>query len=283
MTNRERVLTSLAHQQPDKVPYEMMFTQKAHARMVEFYGDPNFSSKVGNCLTWLGCEPVDGWTEVEPDVWEDQFGVRWDRSIDKDIGNVCNQLVTRETLARYPFPDPNDPSRYAPYPEVLSRNGDRFVLVNFGFTLFERAWTLAGMENLLMAMVDDKAFVHDLLDRILDFNLGVIEKACSFDIDAMMFGDDWGMQNGLIMGPKAWGEFIKPRIQKMYELVRSKGKLVFIHCCGKVDHLFPELIECGVDAFNPFQPEVMDVFEVKKRYGDRLSFFGGISVQKTLQ
>jgi uroporphyrinogen decarboxylase len=98
----------------------------------------------------------------------------------------------------------------------------------------------------------------------------------------MMFGDDWGMQTGLIMGPKAWDEFIKPRIQKMYGLVRSKGKLVFIHCCGKVDRLFPELIDCGVDVFNPFQPEVMDVFEIKNKYGDRLSFFGGISVQKTL-
>jgi len=55
-----------------------------------------------------------------------------------------------------------------------------------------------------------------------------------------------------------------------------------IHCCGKVDRIFPELIECGLDIFNPFQPEVMDVFENKRRYGDRLSFYGGISIQKTL-
>jgi uroporphyrinogen decarboxylase len=68
----------------------------------------------------------------------------------------------------------------------------------------------------------------------------------------------------------------------MYGLVRSKGKLVFIHCCGKVDRVFPELIECGVDVFNPFQPEVMDVFDVKRRYGSQLSFFGGVSVQRTL-
>jgi uroporphyrinogen decarboxylase len=54
--------------------------------------------------------------------------------------------------------------------------------------------------------------------------------------------------------------------------VKSKGKQVMIHCCGKVDELFPELIECGLDIFNPFQPEVMDVFENKRRYGSRLSF-----------
>jgi uroporphyrinogen decarboxylase len=282
MSNRERVLASLSHQQPDRVPYDISFTQKSHAKMVEFYGDPQFASKLGNCLTWLGCEPAESWKEVEPEVREDQFGVQWDRTIDKDIGNVRNQLVTPENLVDYHFPDPDDPSRYAWNQGLLEHEEDRFVLVNFGFTLFERAWTLVGMENLLMAMVDDRRFVHELLDRILEFNLGVIENVCSFDIDAMIFGDDWGMQTGLIMGPRAWREFIEPRIRQMYGLVRSRGKLVFIHSCGKVDKVFPELIECGVDVFNPFQPEVMDVFEIKERYGSELSFFGGVSVQKTL-
>ena len=57
---------------------------------------------------------------------------------------------------------------------------------------------------------------------------------------------------------------------------------MFIHSCGKVDELFPELVECGVNVFNPFQPEVMDVFEMKRKHGDRLSFYGGISTQRTL-
>ena len=282
MGNRERVLASLRHRQPDRIPYDIGFTQKAHAKMAEFYGDPDFASKLGNCLAWLGCEPAGSWREVEPDIWEDQFGVQWDRSIDKDIGNVRGQLVTSENLGDYQFPDPDDPSRYAWYRGVLEQGQDRFVLVNFGFTLFERAWTLVGMENLLIAMIDDKRFVHELLDRILEFNLGVIGNACSFDIDAMIFGDDWGMQTGLLMGPRAWHEFIEPRVRQMYGLVRSKGKFVFIHCCGKVDRVFPQLIECGVDVFNPFQPEVMDVFDVKRRYGSQLSFFGGVSVQRTL-
>jgi uroporphyrinogen decarboxylase len=282
MGNRERVLASLGHRQPDRIPYDILFTQKAHAKMVEFYADPGFASKLGNCLTWLGCEPVDGWREVEPDIWEDQFGVRWDRSIDKDIGNVCNQLITPANLRGYRFPDPEDPSRYSWHGGVRARDDDRFVLVNFGFSLFERAWTLTGMENLLLAMVDDRPFAHELLDRILEFNLRVIENVCSFDVDAMMFGDDWGMQTGLIMGPRAWREFIEPRVRQMYGLVGSRGKLVFIHSCGKVDEVFPELIESGVNVFNPFQPEVMDVFEIKRRYGGEVSFFGGVSVQRTL-
>jgi uroporphyrinogen decarboxylase len=138
------------------------------------------------------------------------------------------------------------------------------------------------MENLMMAMITNKGFVHALLDRILEFNLAVIKNVCSYDVDAMMFGDDWGMQTGLQMGMNLWREFIYPCIKQMYGLVKSKGKFVFIHSCGKVNEVFPDLIDIGLDVFNPFQPEVMDVYEMKARFGNYLSVFGGISVQKTL-
>jgi uroporphyrinogen decarboxylase len=282
MTNRERVLSALRHKQPDKVPYEIGFTQKMHRRMAEFYGDPDFASSLGNCLLVLSSELPGGWREVAPDVYEDEFGVRWNRSVDKDIGVVCNRAVTPDNLQEYEFRDPDDPGRYAAYPDTLAAHGDGFAVVNLGFSLFERAWTLTGMENLLMAMVAEKDFAHDLFDRILQFNLKVIGNACSIDIDAMMFGDDWGQQRGLIMGPGLWREFIKPRVRRMYQAVKASGKWVFIHSCGKVDEVFPDLIECGLDAFNPFQPEAMDVFEMKRRYGQALTFYGGISTQRLL-
>lgn len=282
MNNRERVLAVLEHRQPDRIPYHVRFTQRMRLKMAEFYGDPNFEQRLGNCLTILRTEPENGWREVAPGIWEDQFGVQWNRRIDKDIGVVCNRAVTPDNLEEYPFPDPFDPSRYRGYPAADEARGERFFVAELGFSLFERAWTLTGMENLLIAMVDNKPFAHRLFDRILEFNLQVIEQACAFGIDAMQFGDDWGMQRGLIMGPHLWREFIKPRIRQMYALVKRKGKHVFIHSCGKVDMLFPDLIECGLDVFNPFQPEVMDVYEMKRLYGDHLTFYGGISTQQTL-
>ncbi len=282
MNNRERVLATLNHRQPDRVPYSIGLTQKMQARMEEYVKDPSFWSGMEDCLTGLDCEPKDAWKEVRPNVMEDQFGVQWDQSVDRDIGVVCNRLVTPENVLDFPLPDPDDPTRYADYAGFVADKGDRFILVNHGFSLYERAWTLAGMETVLSAMVDDKDFVNALLDRILAFNLRLIENACSYDIDAMMFGDDWGQQTGLQMGPNLWREFIKPRIAKMYGLVRARGKFVLIHSCGKVDSVFPDLIECGLNVFNPFQPEVMDVFEMKKKFGDRLSFYGGISTQRTL-
>ena len=283
MNNRERVLTALNHQQPDKVPYDIRFTQPAHARMAEYYGDADFESKLGNCFTWFRPYPHDvRFRLVAPDIWEDEFGVRWNRTIDKDIGVPCNQLITPQNMDEFEWPNPDDPARYEFIAKAVGKTKDNTVLVSLGFALFERAWTLVGMENLLMYMLTDEDFVNRLFDRILQYNLSIIEHACSLDIDIFRFGDDWGHQRGLLMGIDLWRRFIRPRIKRMYELVKSKGKYVMIHCCGKVDELFDDLIECSLDIFNPFQPEVMDVFEIKKRYGGRLCFYGGISIQRTL-
>lgn len=280
--NRERVLASLRHEQPDKTPYNIGFTQVAYAKTAEYFGDPDFGAKIGNCFAMLGTAPAGAWQEVEPDIWQDQFGVCWDRSVDKDIGVVINRLVTPETIDSFPFPDPHDPSRYTNYPVPGGPHDDRFCIAEIGFSLFERAWTLASMPELLMAMHADKPFAHALFDKILAFNLEIIKHACGTGIDAMYFGDDWGQQRGLLMGYELWREFIAPRIQRMYESVKARGKYVVIHSCGKVDELFEDLISFRLDVFNPFQPEVIDVFDAKRRYGDRLCFYGGISTQRIL-
>ena len=134
----------------------------------------------------------------------------------------------------------------------------------------------------MMAMVADKRFVHDLLDRILEFNLRVIENACAYDIDAMMFGDDWGSRAACRWAQSRGASSSSRASSRCTAWSSPRGKFVFIHSCGKVDGVFPDLIECGLDVFNPFQPEVIDVYAVKRTYGDRLSFFGGISTQQTL-
>jgi len=125
-------------------------------------------------------------------------------------------------------------------------------------------------------------FVHELLDGIADFNITQLRKALTFDIDAVIFGDDWGSQRGLQMGPELWRTFLKPRLERMYAEVRKAGKYVFIHSCGDVDELFDDLIAIGLDCFNPFQPEVMDVFDLMNKYRHKLTFHGGLSMQKTL-
>jgi uroporphyrinogen decarboxylase len=124
MTNRERVLAALEHRQPEKIPYHIRFTVPVQARMAAFYGDPDFLPMLGNCLTFLDVESPEGWREVGPCIAEDPYGVRWDRSVDKDIGVVCNQMITPQTLAEYQFPDPDDPLRYTAYGELCKGKGD---------------------------------------------------------------------------------------------------------------------------------------------------------------
>jgi uroporphyrinogen decarboxylase len=282
VTPRERVIASLEHRQPDATPYHVTFTEPSRAAMAAFYGDPGFEARLGNCLCVLRTRLPDTDVPGRPGIQVDEFGVQWDRTVDTDIGIVCNTPVTPGNLPRYPFPDPAAPARFAHFPARLSERGERFAIATIAFTLFERAWTLAGMENILVAMIGDKPFANALFDRILEHQAAVTQAALAFDIDGMRFGDDWGQQRGLIMGPDLWREFIKPRIARLYGMVRSRGKRVFIHSCGNVTEILPDLVEIGVDVFNPFQPEVMDVEEVKRRHGQRLTFFGGISTQKTL-
>lgn len=282
MTKKETVVQSIQHKQPEVIPYHLDFTIHAYEKTSKYLGDPDFMDRIGNYLFHLDAAPEVAFVEVRPDIFRDSFGVEWNRTVDKDIGVVCNSMVTEENIKSYVFPDPDNSSIYEKFVRNIPSNKDKFVFANIGFSLFERAWTLAGMENVLMAMAVDKEFINSLLDRILEYNLKVIANCCKYDIDAMAFGDDWGQQTGVIMGPAKWREFIKPRVRRMYELVKSKGKVVIIHSCGKVDEIFPDLIECGVDVFNPFQPEVIDVVEAKKQFGNDLSFFGGISTQRTL-
>ncbi len=84
------------------------------------------------------------------------------------------------------------------------------------------------------------------------------------------------------MGPGLWRAFILPVLKRMYGVVKEAGKRVFMHSCGDVDELFEDLIAIGLDCFNPFQPEVMDVRALMQQYRGRLTFHGGLSTQRTL-
>ena len=109
-----------------------------------------------------------------------------------------------------------------------------------------------------------------------------IHHALEYNVDAVYFGDDYGQQTGLIFGIEHWRHFIRPRLERMFGPVKQAGKFVSMHSCGRVQELFDDLVAIGLNLFNPFQPEVMDVFDLLRRYRGRLAFHGGMSVQKIL-
>ncbi len=280
MNKREIVKTVLSGQPAPYVPWSLAFTYEARQKLIGHFGE-NLEAELDNHLLGLG-SPVDFFEHIGNERYRDYFGVVWNRSEDKDIGIVEGQVLPEPSMSGYSLPDPTPESFFAQIPEKIENVPDKYRVFSIGFSLFERAWTLRGMEDLLMDMVITPGFVHDLLRQIADFNIAQAEKAMQYDIDAVYFGDDWGQQHGLIMGPELWHEFIYPELKRMYSVVKEQGKRVFIHSCGDVDELFDSLIDIGLDCFNPFQPEVMDVYSLMKQYKGRLSFHGGMSTQKTL-
>jgi uroporphyrinogen decarboxylase len=281
MTKREIIRMTLDGEKPPYVPWSFSFTLEAREKLAKHFGTNDFEAKLHNHLLGLGND-IGFFEDIGNNRVRDGFGVVWDRSVDKDIGNVENPKLVGPSLAGYKFPDPQADRYFEDIPGQIKKHGDRFRVFRIGFSLYERAWTLRGMENLMMDFIDHHAFVKDLLRAIADYNIAQVEKALSYDIDAVYFGDDWGQQEGLQMGPQLWHEFIYPELKRMYGVVRDAGKYVFIHSCGDVDELFDDLIGIGLNCFNPFQPEVMDVASLIPRYRGRLTFHGGLSTQKTL-
>ena len=281
MTPRDVVRCVLEGRKPPYVPWSIGLTAEAKEKVQAHFGVDDPESALGNHLVRLGSDigffvSLGGWR------FRDVFGVVWDRSIDRDIGNVVGCLLPEPTLQGYQFPDPLDPRFFAAIAERIERFPHRFRVFQIGFSLYERAWTLRGMENLLADFHEHPQFVRDLFDRIADYNIAQVREALKHDIDAIYFGDDWGQQRGLQMGPRIWREFLYPVLCRMYGVVRQAGKFVMIHSCGDVDELFDDLIAAGVNCFNPFQPEVMDVEQLLPRYRGRLAFHGGMSTQRTL-
>jgi len=282
MTKRERVIVALQHKQTDFIPYEINFTQVAHEKMAKFYGSEDFEQEIGSHIV---ASYYDGGTAPmpnKPDYFIDDFGVVWNRTVDKDIGVIENIQIPDPDMSGYNFPHVPAERIRKQCEAVLASAGDRFTCASIGFSLFERAWTLVGMENLLMYMISEPDFVTELMDTIVDFNLQVIDIYLEYDFDCIFFGDDWGQQSGLIMGPALWRKFIKPSLSKLYAAAKEKGRFVMQHSCGDIQEVYPDLIEIGLDAHQTFQPEIFDISAIKKKYGDKLSFWGGISTQRLL-
>jgi uroporphyrinogen decarboxylase len=297
MNEKQRVKAHIHFQDTDRIPWQIGYTSELGAKLMEALGlelDEHevlgkniftfnrLDDYLGNHLAFVRNRAVNSLQEVEHYIFRDEWKVLWDRSIDRDIGTPVNCILERMDLDSLEIPDPLNPDRFAHFAPLIKANAHRYLLVKFSYSLFERAWSLRGMENLLMDMVQNPSFVHELLDFITDYNLKLIDHISQYDVDGIYFGDDWGYQLGMLMSPDMWRTFIKPRIKRLYDQTHELEWDVFIHSCGNISAVLDDLVEIGLNVFNPFQPEVIDIEEVIDRYAGRLAFYGGLSIQKTL-
>jgi len=214
MTRREVVRAVFEGKKPPYVPWSLGFTQEAWKKLVDHFTADKMEEVL--CDHIFGVGSTGGETrDLGQDKIQDAFGVVWDRSADKDIGVIANRVLPEPTLKNYRFPDLAKPECFSTIPEQIKKSGDRFTVYSIGFSLYERAWTMRGMETLMMDFYDHPEFVRELLRAISDFNISMVKQAVRYDIDAVYFGDDWGQQHGLQMGPGIWHEFIYPELKRM--------------------------------------------------------------------
>jgi uroporphyrinogen decarboxylase len=279
---RSQMIAALSHKRPEVVPYEVEYTLGMTEAMVNYTSRTDFDSRyIEPVLTRIDLHP--GGKYIKPGFYQDCFGAIWNRTVEKSIGVVESYVINPATIKTYRFPEILPQQHLAGCRRQIESPPGLFRLGCLNFSFWERAWILRGMENLFMDMAADPTFAHDYLGRICDYNCSLIERSLkTLDLDGFHFGDDWGTQTGLQMSPQMWRVFFKPYLKRMYAIVRDAGKFVSIHSCGKVQELFDELLDIGVNSFNPFQPEVIDVDWATKKYKGKLCFWGGLSTQKTL-
>jgi uroporphyrinogen decarboxylase len=284
MTRKERVKAALAHRDTGFVPYQVDLLAAAERKLRAHFGDQDLGEVIGNHVAMF--EPsyfsLFKVADVGPAMFRDAFGATWELKPGEDIGTVIDHPLKDASLTGYRMPDPTAIMELDGIPAFVAKNRDRFIIGAIGFSLYERAWILRGIEPVLMDFVECPTFVEELFDRIVEFNLVITRRLCQFPIDAFHFGDDWGQQHGLIMGSATWRRLFKPRLRRLYGAVRAAGLPVSIHSCGDITEILPDLIEMGVNMITPLQAEAMDVAYLKREYGRDLAFWGGVSTQTTM-
>jgi uroporphyrinogen decarboxylase len=163
----------------------------------------------------------------------------------------------------------------------LRNNTDKALIVVCGCNLFEWGTFLRRMDNFLMDLLCDQKNVEKLLDELMKRHMATLEKVCSAVgdiVDIIRFGDDLGMTQGPFMAPEIYRQLFKPRHKILCDYVKSHSKMhTFIHSCGSISLLMPDLIDAGIEIFNPVQTNAfgMDPLFLKNEFGKECAFWGG--------
>ncbi len=218
----------------------------------------------------------------------DEFGVVWsmpdDQPLYMDISHHPLAGATIDDIADYPFPKGDDPTRFTGVRDeaLRLRNETRYAIsTGIGGVVYEICWYMRGLERWYMDTVENPDFCATLLDRTLAFWMGYYTefmKEIGDLVDVVMIGDDIGGQMGPLFSPDFYRRVVKPRQKTLVQHIKSlTNARIWYHTCGSVVPLIGDLIDNGIDILNPVQVSAanMDPRDLKQRYGDRLTFWGG--------
>ena len=290
MKPRDVILAQIHHCETDPVPYTLPFEENVGDRLDTFYGGDQWRDRLQTFIKGTGVvdtmrrEPTD-----REGYHRDPYGSVW--RLDRRPFHLESPGLIAPSFEDYRWPQPEeffaDEERVAEARTFCEEaKGEFFLTAGLGWGLFETSWGIRGFENVMMDVIAAPDFYAELLDRITDQFLAYVDFTCRSlpDVDAIMFGDDWGNQRGVMMGPERWRSFFKPRYARIYEAVHARGKLVISHCCGSVVDIMPDIIDIGLDVLESVQPEArgMRPYELKRKWGDQITFWGGLGSQSTI-
>lgn len=188
-------------------------------------------------------------------------------------------------IERYPFPDFAHGSTAHQKPAVEKIHARGLAAVgNMPCTVWETAWYIRSMEELMMDMISEDEKADVMLDKVTELSVCRAVAYAKAGVDILYLGDDIGMQRTPMMSLDLYEAYVKPRLKRVIDAAKAVNPelIVFYHSCGHATPFIPKLIEVGVDVLNPIQPESMDIKEIYNKYGDRISFHGAIGTQTTM-
>ncbi|HEY3378347.1 MAG TPA: uroporphyrinogen decarboxylase family protein [Armatimonadota bacterium] len=296
MTARERVLTALRHQEPDRIPVTLAY--ETPEAILQQYGKLPADLPMRQDIYAVAAAqptPPDAVREryfhdiaLPHDTWFDGWGVaRWRSSTGESLRTV-GPLREAESVAdieAFPWPDVGAEHCVAGLGDrVAALHAQGVAVQGVGGSIFEYAWYMFGMERLMMALYSDVEVALRLFDKITERLIITSCHCARAGVDILRLGDDIADQRGMMIAPELWRATLKPRLASIIAAARAiqPDIPVFYHSDGNVSAVIDDLIEVGVTILNPVQPEAMDPFEVKRRYGDRLTLWGTIGTQTVL-
>jgi uroporphyrinogen decarboxylase len=305
MKHRERVLTALSHETPDRCPMQISFTPEFASRLAgemrlgqEKLHNPHGGGNTYEIERLLGEDMLltsVGWANSyyqDAQEYTDEWGIGW-RSVEytTPYGVGCytefshHPLANDDAIDSYQPPDPTRPELYREAEWTLQNFKNEYWIVGVTVTtMFECAWALRGYERMLSDFVLNPELAERLLDLPYHYHLVAAKKLTEMGVDMIWIGDDVGAQKAMLISPKMWRKFLKPRMANFIaELKAINPQLkVAYHSDGFIYPIIPDLIEIGLDVLNPIQPASLDPIQLKKDFGNKLCFWGSIDEQHTL-
>jgi len=266
-------------------------TDKENARRIISFDNPE------RVMSWPPCryisyhganhqgfdDPVtmtDGHTRPVGTSWRDIFQTGWMKEQADVMGMPRFHPISRpDMLKDYTWPDPDDPRICEKiYNKVaeFGRSPDYFLAGSHRETLWEKAYMLVGMENMMTYFYTEPGFAREILHRVMDFQLGIARHHLNAGIELVNMGDDLGTQRGLLLSPGIIEDFLLPEYRRLFSLYKENHVIIWFHSCGHIEAAIRYFIDLGVDILNPVQANANDLKTVRELTDGKMALHGAI-------